>query len=94
MSGCKIWVSEGEPKENVAKRINKPAATDLKACVVSEILFSSSETSSFLSEERILDLILLGPMVAAALVHHKQRSTLADLIHILVNAIFLIFAYS
>lgn len=92
MSWCEIWVSEGEPKENVAKRINKPAATDLKPCVVSEILFSSSGTSSCLSEERILDLILFGRMVAAALVHHKQRSTHADLCYILsVNAIFMIF---
>ena len=82
MSSCKIWESEGEPKENVAKRINKPAVSDLKPCVVSEILFSSSGTSSCLSAERILDLILFGPMVPAALVHHKQRSTLADLIHI------------
>ena len=83
MSWCKIWVSVGAPKENVAKRINKPAATDLKPCVVSEILFSSPGTSSCLSEERILDLILFGPVVAAALVHHKQRSTLADLMHII-----------
>ena len=82
MSWCKIWVSEGEPNENVAKRINKPAATDLKPCVVSEILYSSPGTNSSQSEERILVLIVLGSMVAAALVHHKQRSTLADLIHI------------
>lgn len=82
MSCCKIWVSEGEPKENVAKRIDRPAAIDLKPCVESEILLPSPGTSSRLSEERILDLILLGPMVAAALAHHKQRSTLADLIHI------------
>lgn len=81
MSLCKIWVSEGEPNENVAKRINKPAATDLKPCVVSEILFSPG-TSSSQSEERILVLKVPGPMVAAALVHHKQRATLADLIHI------------
>lgn len=81
MSWCMIWVSEGEPNENVAKRINKPAATDLKPCVVSEFLFSSPGTSSSQSEERILVLIVPGPMVEAALVHHKQRSTLADLIH-------------
>ena len=71
-------MSEGEPKENVAKRTNKPAVTDLKPYVETENFFSSPGTSSSLSEERILLLILLGPMVAAALVHHKQRSTLVD----------------
>ena len=82
MSWFRIWVSEGEPSENAARRINNPAATDLKPCVVSEILYSSPGTNSNQSEERILVLIVLGPMVAAALVHHKQRSTLADLIRI------------
>ena len=82
MSWHKIWVSEGEPNENMARRVNKPAATDLKPCVVSEILYSSPGTNSDRSEERILVLIVPGPIVAAALVHHKQRSTLADLINI------------
>ena len=78
MSLRKIWVSERKPNENAAKRTNKPATTDLKPCVVSEILYSSPGTNSSQSEERILVLVVLGPMVAAAFVHHKQRSTLAD----------------
>lgn len=72
-------MAEVELDENVAKRINNPPVTDLKPCVVSETLSSSPGTSSNQSEERILVLIVLAPIVAAALVHHKQRSTLADL---------------
>lgn len=70
-----------ELEESAAKRISSPLVIDLKPCVESKILFSSPGTSSSQSEERILVLIVLGPIVAAALVHHKQRSTLPDLMH-------------
>lgn len=67
---------------DVAKRINSPLVTDLKPCVVSRILLSSSGTSSSRSEVKILVRIVLEPIVAAALVHHKQRSTVADWMYI------------